>query len=99
MKSVLLIIAATIVLLSGGEAPFAADMEGLMMLGGRMVMVEGGKPGTPLDHQMSLGNGSTLSPDGTVRTQEGNQIHLQNGDSIMPDGHIMRGGKPKPMEH
>ena len=77
----------------------AADMDGVMMSGGRIVLMQNGKPSTVLEHELTLQDGSTLKPDGTVLRKDGSVIHLQQGQVIMLDGHIMQGGKATPMCH
>jgi uncharacterized protein DUF6799 len=76
----------------------AAEMQGLMMIGGRVVVVAEGKPGAALDHEATLSNGTKVEPDGTVKFSNGNQVRLHEHDSITADGHIMGGGKAAAMQ-
>jgi hypothetical protein len=77
--------------------PLAANMDGVMMSGGKMMMMHMGKPTGPMDHRMTMANGTTVAPDGTVRMEDGTVIHLKNGQMVMMDGHIMRGAKATAM--
>lgn len=46
---------ATVVLLSliSGARVSASDMDGVMMSDGKMMMMKGGKPAGPMDHEMT----------------------------------------------
>jgi len=99
MKTAAIFLIASALAFSSISNSIAADMDGLMMSGGKVVMVQEGKPTTPLEHEMTMQDGSTLKPDGSVLRKDGSEIHLQNGQVIMPDGHIMQGGKAAPMCH
>lgn len=74
-----------------------ADMDGVMMSGGKMVMMHQGKPAGPMEHQITMSNGTTVDPDGTVKMKDGTQTQMKNGEMIMMDGHIMEGGKAMAM--
>ncbi len=78
-------------------APAAADMDGVMMHGGKMMMMKAGHPATPMDHEVTMSDGSKVEVDGTVKSNDGKIFHLQNGEMIMMDGHLMKGGKAVPM--
>ena len=73
--------------------PFAADMDGVMMHDGRMMMMKAGHPATPMDHEVTMSDGTKVEVDGTVKSKDGKEFHLQNGEMIMMDGHLMKGGK------
>jgi hypothetical protein len=77
--------------------PFAADMDGVMMSNGKMMMMKAGRPATAMDNAVTLSDGTIVSVDGTVKSRDGNEFHLHNGEMIMMDGHLMKGGKPAPM--
>ena len=96
--AIILPIIAAVSLLSATFSA-SADMDGLMMSGGKVVIVHMGKPAAPMEHEMTMSDGSTLKPDGTVLRKDGTEARLQQGDAIMPDGHIMHGGKAAPMCH
>lgn len=75
-----------------------ADMDGVMMSNGKMMMMKAGRPATAMDQPVTLSDGATVELDGTVKSKDGKELHLHNGDMIMMDGHLMRaGGKPAPM--
>ncbi len=77
----------------------AADIDGVMMSEGKMMVMTQGTPATALDHEMTMSDGSRVEPDGTVKTSDGKEIHLVDGEIIMMDGHVMRGGNPAAMGH
>jgi len=81
------------------SAPAAADMDGVMMHDGKMMMMKAGHPATPMDHAVTMSDGTTVEVDGTVKSKDGKTFLLQNGEIIMMDGHLMRGGKAAPMCH
>jgi hypothetical protein len=80
-------------------APAAADMDGVMMHGGKMMMMKAGHPGTAVDREITLSDGAIVEVDGTVKSKDGKTFHLQDGEMIMMDGHLMKGGKALPMCH
>src|SRR5579862_1401436 len=75
------------------SVPALADMDGVMMSGGKMMMMKAGQPATAMDHDVTMSDGTIVSVDGTVKTRDGRIFHLQNGEMIMMDGHFMKGGK------
>jgi hypothetical protein len=72
-------------------------MDGVMMYGGKMMMMKAGHPATPMDHEVTMSDGTKVEVDGTVKSNDGKIFHLQNGEMIMMDGHLMKGGKAVPM--
>jgi hypothetical protein len=91
------LIAAVFLLSQFPIAPFAADMDGVMMHDGKMMMMKAGRPATAMDHEVTMSDGTIVSVDGTVKRKDGEEFHLQNGAMIMMDGHLMKGGKPAKM--
>jgi hypothetical protein len=79
--------------------PAAADMDGVMMHGGKMMMMNAGHPATAMDHEITLSDGAIVEVDGTVKSKDGKIFHLQEGEIILMDGHLMKGGKAAPMCH
>ena len=78
-------------------APAAANMDGVMMHDGKMMMMKAGHPATAMDHEITLSDGAIVEIDGTVKSKDGKIFHLQNGEMILMDGHLMKGGKAAPM--
>ena len=76
---------------------FAADMDGVMMSNGKMMMMKAGRPAMAMESPVTMSDGTSVSVDGTVKLKDGTEFHLQNGEMIMMDGHLMKGGKPAPM--
>jgi hypothetical protein len=80
------------------SATAAADMDGVMMHDGKMMMMKAGHPATPMDHAVTMSDGTIVAVDGTVKSKDG-KTFLQNGEMILMDGHLMKGGKAAPMCH
>ena len=87
------LIAAILLLSQFATTPIAADMDGVIMSGGKMMMMKAGQPTTAMDHEVKLSDGTIVTVDGIVKTSDGREFHLQNGEMIMMDGHFMKGGK------
>ena len=75
----------------------AANMDGVMMSDGKMVMMQAGKPAGPMAHQITMSSGTTVFPDGTVELKDGTRFQMKNGQMMMMDGHLMQGGKAMAM--
>lgn len=90
---------AAIVLVLLFALPASADMDGVMMHGGKMMMMKAGHPATAMDHEVTMSDGTIVEVDGTVKSKNGKEFHLQNGEIILMDGHLMEGGKAAPMCH
>jgi hypothetical protein len=94
----LVLIAAIFLFSLSGTAPAGADMDGVMMHGGKMMMMKAGHPATAMDHEITMSDGTKVEVDGTVKPKDGKVFHLQDGETILMDGHLMmKGGKPAPM--
>jgi Domain of unknown function (DUF6799) len=78
-------------------APAAAEMDGVMMHDGKMMMMKAGHPATAMDHEVTMSDGTIVEIDGVVKSKNGKTFHLQDGEMIMMDGHLMKGGKAVPM--
>jgi hypothetical protein len=92
------LVAAIFLCLSFAVAPAVADMDGVMMHGGKMMMMKAGHPATAMDHEVTMSDGTKVEVDGTVKPKDGKVFHLQDGETILMDGHLMmKGGKPAPM--
>jgi hypothetical protein len=93
------LIAAIFLLSLFATASAAADMDGVMMHDGKMMMMKSGHPATAMDHAVTMSDGTIVDVDGTVKSKDGKTFLLQNGEMIMMDGHLMKGGKAAPMCH
>ena len=96
MRTIIYPIAAILLTLSL-VAPAAADMDGVMMHDGKMMMMKAWHPATAMDHEITLSDGAMVEVDGTVKSKDGKIFHLHDGEMIMMDGHLMKGGKAAPM--
>jgi hypothetical protein len=93
------LIAAIFLVSPRDSASFAAEMDGVMMHDGKMMMMKAGHPATAMDHEITLSDGAIVELDGTVKSKGGGTFRLRNGEIIMMDGHLMKGGKPAAMCH
>ena len=89
--------AAILMLLSFASAPDAAEMDGVMMHNGKMMIVKHGKAAKPLDDDITMTNGTVVSADGTIKLKGGREFRMRNGQMMMTDGHLMKGGNPTAM--
>ena len=91
-------VAATIViLLLLASPPNAAEMDGVMMRNGKMMIVKHGKPSMPMDEDITVGDGTVVSADGNIKLKGGREFRMKNGQMMMRDGHLMDGGKASGM--
>jgi hypothetical protein len=95
--SLIFAIAALVTVLCIPSRPMAAAMDGIIMQGGRVMMMKAGKAMDPMSADMTISNGTIVLPDGTVKQPGGEEIHMKDGQIMMMDGTIMDGGNPKPM--
>ena len=90
-------VAALLIVLCVPGRPLASGMDGVIMQGGKVMMMKAGKAMDPMTANMTMSNGAIVMPDGTVKLSSGETTHLKDGQMVMMDGTIMDGGKPKPM--
>jgi len=86
-------IAATLTVLVLSSHLSFADMDGVVMDRGRMMMMKSGKPVAPMTSEVTMSNGAQVTTDGTVKMKDGRILHMKNGQMIMMDGKIMEGGR------
>jgi Domain of unknown function (DUF6799) len=75
----------------------AAEMNGVMMKDGKMMMMTDGKASGPMDHDMTMSDGTKVMKDGMVKMKDGKEMHMKDGQMMMMDGKIMEGGKAMEM--
>ena len=75
----------------------AADADGVMMKGGKMMMMKDGKAAGPMENSMPMSDGTMVMADGTVKMKDGAEVHMKDGQMMMMDGHMMEGGKSEMM--
>ena len=92
------LLAAILVLLPFASGPDAAEMDGVMMRNGKMMIIKHGKPAMPMDDDITVGDGTVVSADGTIKSKGGREFRMRNGQVMMRDGHLMKGGKATGME-
>jgi len=91
------LIVAILILSPFASAPDAAEMEGVMMRNGKMMIVKHGKTAMPMDDDITVGDGTVVSADGNVKLKGGREFRMRNGQVMMRDGHLMKGGLPTAM--
>jgi len=75
----------------------AAEMNGVMMKDGKMMMMDGNASG-PMDHDMTMSDGTKVMKDGMVKMKDGKEMHMKDGQMMMMDGKLMEGGKAMEMK-
>jgi uncharacterized protein DUF6799 len=96
MRNNLIVTTIAVALLSTGAlAPrvFAADMDGVMMKDGKMMMMKGGKATGPMDKEMTMSDGTKVKPDGSMMMKDGKMMMMKDGQTMMMDGKMMDSGK------
>jgi Domain of unknown function (DUF6799) len=96
-RTLLLLSAALLATLCMAATPMAAGMDGVIMRGGKMMMMKAGKAMDPMTASITMSNGAVVTPDGTVKLPGGQQMYMKDGQMMMMDGTIMDGGNPLPM--
>ena len=88
----------------------AAEMTGVMMKDGKMMMMKDGKMMGPMDHEMTMTDGTKMMMDGKMMMKDGKEMHMKEGQMMMMDGKMtecckdmmgdkrMMGGKDMKME-
>lgn len=71
----------------------AAEMAGVMMKDGKMMMMKDGKATGPMDHEMTMTDGCKVMPDGTMKMPDGKEMRMKEGQMMTMDGKMMEGGK------
>lgn len=94
MKTTIKILAVTILFLSFLSRGFTADdkammKDHIMMQGGKVMMIKEGKM-TPLDKELTLGNGTKVTADGTVTMKDGKKTMMKEGEMMSLDGEMMQ---------
>jgi hypothetical protein len=96
MTTYRLVVLTAVVLVSTsllGSRLLAADMTGVMRKDGQMMLMTDGKATGPMEHEMTMADGTRVMPDGTVKRQDGKEMHMQDGQMMLMDGKMMKGGK------
>jgi hypothetical protein len=75
----------------------AAEMTGVVMKAGKMMMMQDGKATRPMDHEMTTTAGHRVMPDGTMTMPDGEEMRMKEGQMMTVDGKMKEGGKAKTM--
>ncbi|MBK5285131.1 MAG: hypothetical protein JJE25_06980 [Bacteroidia bacterium] len=62
--------------------------DGVMMQNGKVMMVRNGKM-TPMDHDMTMSNGTKVMSTGTILKKDGTKMMMKDGQHIDMSGNIM----------
>ena len=76
----------------------AAEMTGVMMKDGKMMTMMDGKPTGPMDHEMTMSDGTKVMTNGMVKMKDGKEMMMKDGQIMMKDGKMMEGGKAMEMK-
>jgi hypothetical protein len=71
----------------------AAEMDGIMMKDGKMMMMQSGKEISRMDREMTLRNGAKVLMNGKVVMKDGKEVQLKEGQMVMLDGKLMEDAK------
>jgi hypothetical protein len=96
-RTVFLLSVVLLGMLCAPARPMASGMDGVIMRGGKMMMMKAGKPMRPMTAGITMSNGAVVTPDGAVKLPGGREVHMKDGEMMLMDGTIMDGGKPRPM--
>jgi hypothetical protein len=75
----------------------AAEMTGVMMKAGKVMMMQDGKATGPMDHEMMTTTGYRVMPDGTMIMPDGKEMRMKEGQMMTMDGKMTEGSKAKTM--
>ena len=69
----------------------AAEMAGVMMKDGKMMLMNEGKATAPMDFEITLTDGSKVTPDGTLKMKDGMAMRIKEGQMVTMDGKLIDG--------
>lgn len=101
MTTYRVVILTAVVLLSASLfAPrlMAADMSGVMMKDGKMMMMKDGQATEQMKNDMTMPDGTKVMTNGMVKMKDGKEMHMKDGQMMMMDGKMMEGGKAMEMK-
>src|SRR5258708_25300347 len=88
------LIVAILFLLPFASATSAAEMEGVMMRNGKMMIVKHGKPAMAMDDDISVGDGPVISADGTSKLKGRRELRIRHRQVRKRDGLLIYDGIP-----
>jgi Domain of unknown function (DUF6799) len=97
-RSLIVTAFALLFLSAAAGTTHAAEIAGVMMKDGKMMMMKDGKATGPMDHDMTMSNGTKVMTDGTMIMKDGSQMHMKDGQMMMMEGKMMDGGKAMGMD-
>lgn len=103
IKTLKSIVALTVITAFSGASLMAGDMKqdamndcAMMKDGGMMVVKDGHT--MPMEHAMTMSDGTKVTKKGKVVMKDGKTMTLKNGDMVMMDGKMMMMKDGKMME-
>ena len=70
---------ALLVMLCIPSRTVAAGMDGIIMQGGKIMMMKNGRAREPMTASMTMSNGAIVMPNGTVKQPGGTEIRMKDG--------------------
>ena len=98
LRTVVVAAASLLLLLTLIENARPAEVDGVIMQDGKVMMMKAGKPISPMTSDVTMSDGTIMTTDGVAKRKDGTQTHLTNGQMMMMDGKIIEGGKAAAME-
>jgi hypothetical protein len=74
----------------------AAEMDGIMMKDGKLMMMHSGKEVSRMDRETTLRNGAKVLMNGKIAMKDGKIVQLQEGQMVMLDGKLIEADKTVP---
>lgn len=74
----------------------AVEKDGIMMMDGKLMMMNDGKEVSRMDREMTLSDGTKIMMNGKIKRKDGEEIQLKEGQTIMLDGKMI--GSHKDMQ-
>jgi len=74
----------------------AAEMDGIMMKDGKLMMMHSGKEVSRMDRETTLRNGAKVLMNGAIVMKDGKKVQLQEGQMVMLDGKLIEADKAVP---
>src|SRR5260370_40061750 len=96
-RGLLVVMMAALLALCMSARPIAAGMDGVIMQGGKMMLMKAGRAMDPMTASMTMSNGAVVMVDGTVKLPNGQELHVKDGQMSEMYGAMMDGGQHNPI--
>jgi hypothetical protein len=74
----------------------AAELDGIIMKDGKLMMMQSGKEISRMDRETTLRNGAKVLMSGKIVMKDGKIVQLQEGQMVMLDGKLIEAEKVVP---